>query len=157
MTDYLEDLRVGDEFSTPGRTVTEADIVAFAALTGDYASIHTDSEYARASIHGQRIAHGLLGLAFAQGLTWRVASADGARLASLGWKEWRFLRPIFIGDTIHVRVRVVEARRSASDPGRGVVTEELELVNQRGEVTQRGLHSTLVPTREPLSEGVESS
>lgn len=149
MTEYLEDLSVGAQFQTPGRTVTEADVVGFAGLTGDYASIHTDEEHARASIHGRRIAHGLLGLAFAQGLTWRVSSGEGSRLASLGWEDWRFLKPIFIGDTIHVRCRVVDLRRSASNPSRGIVVEELEVVNQHGEVTQRGRHATLVPVREP--------
>ena len=149
MTDYLEDLSVGDEFYTPGRTITEADVVAFAGLTGDYASIHTDEEYAKASIHGRRIAHGLLGLAYAQGLTWRVSSGEGARLASLGWEDWRFLQPIFIGDTIRVRCRVVSARQSSSNPTRGVVVEELEILNQHDEVTQRGRHATLVPVRDP--------
>ncbi|TDE01147.1 MaoC/PaaZ C-terminal domain-containing protein [Jiangella asiatica] len=147
MTDYLEDLAVGDEFTTPGRTVTEHDIVAFAGLTGDYAAIHTNEVHAAASIHGRRIAHGLLGLAFAQGLTWRASSAEGARLASLGWDEWRFLEPIFIGDTIHVRCRVTSTRRSRTNPSRGVVVEELAVVNQHGEVVQCGLHTTLVPVR----------
>lgn len=147
MTDYLEDIHVGDEFTTPGRTVTEYDIVAFAGLTGDYASIHVDEVYASKSIHGRRIAHGLLGLAFAQGLTWRASSAEGARLASLGWDRWRFLAPIFVNDTIYVRCRVESTRQSSSNPERGIVVEELEVVNQRGEVVQRGQHATLVPVR----------
>jgi acyl dehydratase len=147
MTEFLEDFAVGAEFTTPGRTVTESDVVGFAGLTGDYASIHIDEEYAAASIHGRRIAHGLLGLAFAQGLTWRATSAQGSRLASLSWDQWTFVAPIFIGDTIRVRCVVTSTRASRSNPSRGIIVETLELMNQRGEVVQRGTHTTQVPAR----------
>lgn len=147
MPSYYEDFNIGDGGTTPGRTVTEADVIAFAGLTGDYAPIHTDAEYARASSFGKRVAHGLLGLAYAQGLVWRVTSPDSARLASLAWNNWRFLGPIEIGDTIHVEYRVTAARKSKTDPQRAIITEELQVVNQRGQVVQRGEHLTMVPVR----------
>jgi acyl dehydratase len=142
-----EDFEIGEQLVTPGRTVTEADIVAFAALTGDYASIHTDAVFAASTKFGQRVAHGLLGLTFAQALVWRVTSPDSARLASLGWNDWRFHAPIAIGDTIHVTCTVTAKRRSASDPSRAVITERLDVVNQDGTVVQSGDHLTLVPVR----------
>jgi acyl dehydratase len=144
---YYDEFAIGDEVVTPGRTVTEGDVVNFAALTGDYASIHTDAEFAAASGFGQRVAHGLLGLTFAQGLVWRVTSPYSARLASLAWTNWSFHAPIAIGDTIHVTCTVTATRRSSSNPSRAVITERLEIINQHGAVVQSGEHLTLVPVR----------
>ena len=147
MPSYFEDFVVGDRGSTPGRTITETDVVLFAGLTGDYASIHTDAAFAERSQFGKRVAHGLIGLAYAQGLVWRVTSPEAALLASLGWNNWRFLGPIEIGDTIHVEYHVKDKRQSKSKPSQAIITEELEVVNQRGEVVQSGEHLTLVPVR----------
>jgi acyl dehydratase len=110
---FFEDLTVGQEFTSPGRTVTEADIVIF----------------------GERIAHGLLGLSIEQGLASRgePTAAQGV----LSGIKWKFKGPIKIGDTVHVRSRIA-AKKDGPDAGRGLVTVERELVNQLGEVVQEG-------------------
>lgn len=146
MPKYLEDFRVGEETVTAARTVTEADVVAFAGLSGDYNPIHTDAEFAATTPFGRRIAHGVLGLAVITGLAARTGMLDGTALAFLGIEDWRFTGPIFPGDTVHVRMKVIEARPS-SKPGSGVLRRRMELVNQRGEVVQSGTFVTLVKAR----------
>ena len=143
---FFEDLAVGQEFTSPGRTVTEADIVIFAGLSGDYNVLHTDAEHMKASIFGERIAHGLLGLGIQQGLASRgePAAAHG-HLSAL---KWKFKGPIKIGDTVHVLSRIA-GKRDAPDAGRGLVTVERRLVNQRGEVVQEGETEHLVERRKP--------
>jgi acyl dehydratase len=143
---YFEDLSVGDKFESPGRTVTEADVVTFAGLSGDYNVLHTDEEYMKTTQFGRRIAHGLLGLAIQSGLGSRAITPAVATVAFLGIKEWNFLGPIFFGDTIRVRITVDEMRKT-SKPGRGVVNWRRQVVNQRGEVVQEGITATLVNTR----------
>lgn len=133
---YFEDIQVGDEYLSPGRTVTEADIVAFAGLSGDYNVLHTDAEFMRASIFGERIAHGLLGLAIQSGLGMRAIPRPFATLAFLGLR-WRFKGPIKIGDTIRVRL-LVTGKRETSKPDRGIVVVQRTVQNQRGEVVQEG-------------------
>jgi acyl dehydratase len=142
---YFEDIQVGDEYLSPGRTVTEADIVAFAGLSGDYNVLHTDAEFMRTSIFGERIAHGLLGLAISSGLGTRAVPRPFATLAFLGLR-WRFKGPIKIGDTIRVRIRVA-AKRETSKPDRGIVTMQRTVVNQRDEVVQEGDTEIMVERR----------
>lgn len=146
MPKYLEDFAVGEEIETPARTVTEADVVAFAGLSGDYNPIHTDAEFAAGTPFGQRIAHGLLGLSIASGLAGRTGMLEGTALAFLAIEDWRFAKPILFGDTVRVRIKVIEARAS-SKPGAGVLRRRIELVNQRGEVVQSGTFVTLVKAR----------
>jgi acyl dehydratase len=143
---FFEDFSVGQETKTPARTITEADVVAFAGLSGDFNPIHTDAEFAAASPFKQRIAHGALGLAIVTGLGGRTGMLDGTAIAFLGIEEWRFSKPIFLGDTVHVRMTVTDARPS-SKPGSGVLKRKMELVNQRGEVVQSGIFVTLVRAR----------
>ena len=143
---FFEDFVVGQEFTSPGRTVTEADIVIFAGLSGDYNVLHTDAEHMKASIFGERIAHGLLGLGIQQGLASRGEPAAAHGLLSA--LEWKFRGPIKIGDTVHVLSRI--ARKSdGPDAGRGLVTVERRLVNQRGEVVQEGETEHAVERRKP--------
>jgi acyl dehydratase len=142
---YFEDIQVGDEYLSPGRTVTEADIVAFAGLSGDYNVLHTDAEFMRTSIFGERIAHGLLGLAIQSGLGTRAVVRPFATLAFLGLR-WRFKGPIKIGDTIKVRLKVTE-KRETSKPDRGIVSIQRSVVNQRGEVVQEGDTEIMVERR----------
>jgi acyl dehydratase len=142
---YFEDIRVGDEYVSPGRTVTEADIVAFAGLSGDYNILHTDAEYMRTSIFGERIAHGLLGLALQSGLGTRAMARPFATLAFLGLR-WRFKAPIKIGDTIKVRLKVTD-KRETSKPDRGIVAVQRSVLNQRGEVVQEGDTDIMVERR----------
>jgi acyl dehydratase len=139
------DLHVGLSFRSPGRTITDADLVGFAGLTGDYSELHTSDVYAKNSQFGRRVAHGLLGLSIADGLK----SQSDYRFhpgMSLGW-QWDFVGPIRIGDTVHVKFRVASLRRSKSRPGWGIVVLPSELINQRGEVVQKGEHRVMVPCR----------
>lgn len=145
---YIEDFVPGQETQSAARTVTEADVVAFAGLSGDYNSIHTDAEYSRGTQFGQRIAHGMLVFSIATGLGVRTGVLDGTVLAFLGIEDWKFHQPVFIGDTIRLRWTVTEARPS-SKPGSGVLKRRMEIVNQRGEVVQSGITVTLVKSRAP--------
>jgi acyl dehydratase len=142
---YFEEIQVGSEYVSPGRTVTEADIVAFAGLSGDYNVLHTDAEFMRTSIFGERIAHGLLGLAIQSGLGARATSRPFATIAFLGLR-WRFKGPIKIGDTIKVRVKVSD-KRETSKPDRGIVVLQRSVTNQRGEVVQEGETDIMVERR----------
>ena len=143
---YYEDFHTGQEFITRSRTVTEADIVNFAALSWDTNPLHTDREFAAGTIFGERIAHGLLGIVIHSGLSQMLGIMEGTLLAFLGM-TWEFLGPIFIGDTIHVIQRVKEMRET-SKPDRGLITFEKELVNQRGEIVQKGTTTVLMAKKE---------
>lgn len=143
---YLEDLSPGQTFVTPGRTVTEADVASFAAWTGDYNPLHTDEVYARSTRFGRRIAHGLIGPALCVGLLSRLGVFDGSAIALLGVDEWRFVAPIFLGDTVHAEVEIAGIRVTSS--GRSaVVRRAFSLVNQDGVVVQRGYLNVLVASR----------
>ena len=141
---YFEDIQVGEEYASPGRTVTEADVVIFAGLSGDYNVLHTDAELMKSSLFGERIAHGLLGLSIQQGLLDRVVTAQV--IGPLAAVKWKFKGPIKIGDTIHVEARVA-AKRDGEQAGWGVVTVARRIVNQRGEVVQEGETDQLVGRR----------
>ncbi len=141
---YFDDIQLGEEYESPGRTVTETDIVIFAGLSGDYNVLHTDAELMKQSIFGERIAHGLLGLAIQSGLFSRATQAY-ATLGAVGLR-WKFKGPIKIGDTIRLRAKVV-ARKDAGEPDRGLVTVQRTVLNQRDEVVQEGETDLLVERR----------
>jgi acyl dehydratase len=143
---YFEEIAVGDEYESPGRTITEADIVLFAGLSGDYNILHTDAEFMKRSIFGERIAHGLLGLAIQSGLLTR-AMPSYATVASASLR-WKFKGPIKIGDTIRVRARV-SATMESDKPDHGVVTLERQVLNQRDEIVQEGQTDLVVERRPP--------
>jgi acyl dehydratase len=143
MERYYEDLRVGEEYESPARTITEADIVNFAALSGDWSPVHCDEEYCKKTPYKTRIAHGLLGLAIAEGLKFRLPEFTNARyVASLYW-NYKFTGPILIGDTVRVRVRI-QSKRETKKPDRGIVVEYVTMLNQRDEVVQEGEHGLMV-------------
>jgi len=141
---YFEEIEVGEEYESPGRTVTETDIVLFAGLSGDYNVLHTDAELMKRSIFGERIAHGLLGLAIQAGLLSR-ATQPYATLAFVGLR-WKFKGPVKIGDTIRVHARV-SAKREISKPDRGLITLERKILNQRDEIVQEGETDLMVERR----------
>jgi acyl dehydratase len=150
------DLHVGMTFRSPGRTITDADVVAFAGLTGDYSELHTSDVYARNSEFGRRVAHGMLGLAYAHGLMWaRTGELRDTAVAFLGIGDWKFVAPIFIGDTIFVDYRIAELRDSRSRPTQAIAMFDVEVVNQDGGIVQRGRKALLV-SKVPLG-GVEAS
>jgi acyl dehydratase len=141
---YLDDLEPGQRFVTASRTITEADVVTFAGLSGDYNQIHTDAEFAKSSIYGQRVVYGLLGLSIATGLLDRLGIFSGSAIAMLGIDGWKFTAPVFIGDTVHVELEVLGVHPSLSKPDRGVVERRFELINHRGEICQTGRIDVLV-------------
>jgi acyl dehydratase len=141
---HFEDIQVGEEYESPGRTVTEADIVIFAGLSGDYNVLHTDAEFMKSSIFGERIAHGLLGLSIQAGLLTR-GMRPYATIAFLGLR-WKFKGPIKIGDTIRVRAKVA-GKKETGKPDRGIVTLFRQVLNQRGEVVQEGETDIMVARR----------
>lgn len=141
----FEDLEVGHEWLSPQRTLDEADVAAFAELTGDHNPLHTDEEFARQTPFGRPIAHGLLGMSLVAGLGSRSPWTDTAVLVQI--LEWRFLRPLHPGDRIHVRTTVLEKRPAGRRRGR--VTWRRQLVNQNGEVLQEGTTETIVQVRNP--------
>ena len=133
---YYEELNPGDSWVSPRRTITEADIVMFAALTGDHNPIHTDEEFAKTTIFGGRILHGPAGFAIATGLESRLGIKEGTAIAFLGM-TWDLKGPIKIGDTIRVEQKVT-GKRETKRPGQGIVFFHVALMNQRNEVVQEG-------------------
>jgi acyl dehydratase len=134
---YFEDLEVGFRFETPRRTVTEADFVVFAGISGDFNPLHTDALFAAQTIYGERIAQGALVLSFATGLRQRVGLFDGTLMGLLEIRRWRFVAPVRIGDTIHVVSEVTELRPT-SQSDRGVMVQQVEVVNQDDTVVNEG-------------------
>ena len=128
----FDELSLGDTLASRGRTVTEADIVSFAALSGDWTPLHTDEVAASAGPFGARIAHGGLTLAIATGLEFSLLGDAANVLAFYGMDRVRFVKPVFIGDTLRLRGEVIAL--DAKDEARGVVTVRQELVNQNGDI-----------------------
>lgn len=142
---HFDDFSVGQVFETGGRTVTEADIVLFSGLSGDFTRLHLDEEYAKASMFGSRVAHGMLGVAVATGLITQLGTLDDTAMGLLEF-TCRFSAPIRIGDTVRVRQTVTEAR-ATSKPDRGILTFGLELLNQRDETVFSGAEKIMVRRR----------
>ena len=141
---FFEQIEIGEEYESPGRTVTETDVVIFAGLSGDYNVLHTDAEFMKGSIFGERIAHGLLVLAMQAGLFTR-ATRPYATTAFTALR-WKFKGPVKIGDTIRVRARVV-SKRDGDKPDHGLITLERTVLNQRDEVVQEGETDLVVERR----------
>ena len=139
---YFEGFAVGERFVTRGRTITETDIVAFAALTGDYNPLHVDAEFGKTTQFGERIAHGMLGASYAVGLIAALGLTEGTVIAIVHM-AWDFTAPIRIGDTIHVD-QTVKSMRETKKADRGIIIFEVNLINQRGEVVQKGERVLLV-------------
>lgn len=153
----FEDLSIGMRFRSPGRTITDADLVSFAGLTGDYSELHTSDIYAANSQFGRRVAHGMLGLAYAHGLMWpRTGELRETAVAFLGIDGWKFVGPIFVGDTIFVDYELAELRDSRSRPTQAVATFEVKVVKQDGSVVQQGRKALLV-SKIPLDAVAASS
>lgn len=143
---YFEEFEVGQRVSTPARTITEADVVAFAGLSGDFNSLHTDALYAQRTPFGQRVAHGILGLAIASGLATRTGILEGTVLAFREITEWKFSRPVYIGDTIWAEL-IIDETRALPRLGGGALLISVEVKKQDGEVVMKGHWSVLVQSR----------
>lgn len=145
-----DDLSVGMRFRSPGRTITDADLVGFSGLTGDYSELHTSDVYAQSSQFGRRVAHGMLGLSYAHGLMWaRTGELRETAVAFLGIDGWRFVGPVFVGDTIFVDYELAELRDSRSRPTQAIATFEVKVVKQDGTLVQQG-RKVLLVSKVPL-------
>ena len=143
---YFEQFEVGMQIVTSSRTVTEADIVNFAGLSGDFNQIHTDAIYASTTPFGQRVAHGLLGVAIAAGLAVQTGFMEGTILAFREIAQWKFSHPILIEDTIHVLLQVKDTKTMPRLKG-GAVTMNLTVRNQKDETVQHGQWVVLIQNR----------
>lgn len=143
---YFEEFEVGKRIQTPARTVTEADVVAFAGLSGDFNSIHTDEVFARSSTFGRRVAHGLLGLSIASGLAVRTGILEGTVLAFREISDWKFSLPVYLGDTIHAELHVDEVK-ALPRLGGGSVGLSFDVKNQSGQTVMKGRWTVLVASR----------
>jgi|YNPBryunderm2012_1023409.scaffolds.fasta_scaffold21996_1 3-hydroxybutyryl-CoA dehydratase len=148
---YFDDIAIGQEWESPGRTVTEADIVLYAGFSGDYNPMHVDHEYAKTTPFRRPIAHGFAVFSIASGLGVQMPMIR--TIALLAVREWRFVNPVFAGDTIRVRTRVVD--KTLKGRGRrGEVVWHRSIINQDGKVVQEGDILTLVECR-PLVKSVD--
>ncbi len=146
MTRYLEDFEPGQEFTSVGRTVTEADVMNFAGVSGDFNLLHTNEQWVKANTpFTGRIAHGLLVLAISSAQP--TPGMDGVETIAYLEETRRFTGPTYPGDTIHTVHTVESVRPSNSRPGMGVLTTTVEVRNQRGEVVQTGRDAVLITTR----------
>jgi acyl dehydratase len=140
---YFEQFELGKRIGTPGRTITEADIVNFAGLSGDFNSIHTDAAYSASSFYEKRVAHGLLVLSIVSGLATRTGMMEGTVLAWREISEWRFSQPVFIGDTIQVLLEVIETKPMPR-LNAGMVGLNVKVSNQDGKTVMNGRWDLLV-------------
>ncbi|HSM71089.1 MAG TPA: MaoC/PaaZ C-terminal domain-containing protein [Anaerolineales bacterium] len=146
MGQYFEEFFVGQKMVTEKRTLTENDIMEFARLTGDDNRIHTDPEFSKTTPFGKQIAHGLLGMSIALGLTWQTGLMEGTILAFREVKEWKFVKPVFIGDTIYTELETKETK-ALPRIGGGSVMVTAEVKNQNDEVCHRGTWAVLMMSK----------
>lgn len=148
---FYEDFAVGQSFTSPARTITEADLTIFAMLSGDWNPVHVDDEFAKASAYGRRVVHGLFGPAIMTGFMQQLGIFDGSAIAMPNVSALNFRKPLFIGDTMHMRLGITDARLT-SDGTRGVLGGRFELVKHGGEVAQDMLSDVLVRRRPPAGQ-----
>jgi acyl dehydratase len=148
---FFEEFNVGDEFRTGSKVITEEDVRKFAELSGDLNPLHVDPEYAKRGPYGALIAHGLLVLAQATGLSRGLGHFESTTLGFLGIEAWKFVRPVRIGEGIHVSMRITE-KRDTSKPDRGVLKRQFTILNEHEETVQDGIFVTMVRKRQ-LSRG----
>ena len=134
---YFEQFEIGQKVTTPGRTISEADIMSFAGVSGDFNSIHTDAEYSATTPFGQRVAHGLLILSIVSGLAVRTGVMEGTVIAFREIRDWKFSLPVYIGDTVHAVMEVIEAK-SLPRLGGGSITLDVNVLNQDNATVMRG-------------------
>jgi acyl dehydratase len=131
---YFDDYEIGERIVSPGRTITETDVVLFSAFAGDWHPLHTDAEYARNTPFKERIAHGMLTLCVGSALSFRLGpyvALPKSFIAFYGMDSVRFVGPVKIGDTIHCVMEILEL--DAKDERRGVIVAKNRIRNQRGE------------------------
>jgi acyl dehydratase len=133
---YFDEVEVGTTYTTRGRTITESDIIQFAALTGDYNPMHTNDEYMKTHPMGKRVAHGMLTLSYAIGQIYQLGFMERTVIAFRS-VEMKFSLPVFVGDTLHSVVTIVE-KKEARRLGGGTISAEVKIINQEGKTVQSG-------------------
>ena len=150
---YFEEFTIGQKMVSPGRSITESDVVTFSGISGDFNQIHTDIEFSKTTQFGRRVAHGLLCLSMASGLALRTGVLEGTVVAFREINRWKFTKPVFIGDTIHVEMEVIE-KKPFPRHGGGTVGIEVYVKNQNDETVMKGTWVALVlskPAESPSS------
>lgn len=145
---FFEDIEVGQKWVSPRRTVTEADVISFATMTGDFNPLHVDYDFASKSHYRQPIAHGLLGMSWVAGLGSYFPSVN--TLAFVAVRNWEFLRPLYFGDTVYVETTCISCTPSGRRTGK--VAWNRRLINQRDQIVQEGVFETLVAVQNPMSK-----
>jgi 3-hydroxybutyryl-CoA dehydratase len=143
---YFEELTPGQKIFTSGRTVTEADVTAFAGLSGDFNQIHIDADYAAKGPFGQRVAHGLLVLSIVSGLAVQTGVMDRTVIAFREIGEWKFSRPVFLGDTVRGEMEVV-GTKPFPRLGGGAVEIAFTVKNQKDENVMSGKWTVLIQSK----------
>ena len=142
---YLEDYEIGREYTSQGRTITEADVVNFAGVSGDFNPLHTDEEFGKANQFGKRIAHGALGFIISNGLNNQMGIAEGTTIAFIECTV-KYTAPLLIGDTVHIVVIPTEVIHSTK-PGKGILKQLVKLVNQDERVIMESNQTLMVKSR----------
>jgi acyl dehydratase len=144
---FFEDFEAGQVFETAGRTITETDLTMFSMMTGDWNPIHADAEFAKTTRFGERLVHGVYGIGLAIGMMHGLGIFEKSAVALLGITDWRFKKPIVIGNTLRLRLSIVDTEIGRS--GRtGRVGRLFELLNEKGEVVQAGRSDVLVSAKQ---------
>jgi 3-hydroxybutyryl-CoA dehydratase len=151
ITDWYENISVGDTTETRGRTITEADVVNFAMISGDWHPLHVDQVYSESGPFGRRIAHGMLVLTVMTGL---IELAPKYVVAFYGFDKVRFARPTFLGDTLRAHTEVVER---SDHPRGGVVNCKITVVNQQDEPVAACSMKMLVASKTSALEAASNS
>jgi len=143
---YLEDFAAEQRFISGGRTITEADLTFFSMISGDWNPVHCDAEFAKKTRYGERVVHGVLGIAISTGMMHELGIFEKSVIAMLGFRNWNFLAPLLVGDTIHLQLTIM-----AVEPGKsgrsGKLARKFELINQNDVIVQEGESDVLVLTK----------
>lgn len=140
---FYQDFEVGQGFDSPGRTVTETDLSLFCMLSGDWHPLHSDEEYAKTTQFGRRVGGGVFGVALVTGAMGRWGIFEASVIAMLSIGDWRFVGPIYVGDTLSVRMTIAGKRLTKSGSV-GIIDRNFEIRNQRGETVQSGRSDALI-------------
>ena len=143
---YLEEFEIGKVYESSGRTITEADVVNFAGLAGDFNPLHMDEEFAKNNMFGKRVAHGALGLIIATGMSNQTRLYEGTTIAFLELTA-KYTAPLCIGDTVHLEMTPTEITHSKK-PKRGILKVMAKLVNQEGTVVLESFWTLMMRARE---------
>lgn len=153
---YFEDFSAGQVFESSGRTITETDLTMFSMLSGDWNPIHADAEFAKATRYGQRVVHGTLGIALATGMLHELGIFHRSAVAMMSLQSWQFVAPVFVGDTLRLRLHI-----TGTDGGKsarvGVVSRRFCLLNQADTIVQDGHSDVLVLKRAAAPQPVSNA